>query len=115
MDLSRRDAFRPCSRDSLGDKGQFCFISQKKKINWNRPPLPFLGYTFSSSKWLLQNLFIMYFLTIIGHYSVLISMTGFKFNDMQIKFAMLAVSRLGLWDFSDRWWILPAVNFEGFK
>ena len=23
--LSRRDAFRPCSRDSSGDKGQFCF------------------------------------------------------------------------------------------
>ena len=31
MDLSRRDAFRPCLRDSLGDKGQFCFIIKKKK------------------------------------------------------------------------------------
>ena len=30
MDLSRRDAFRPCSRDSSGDKGQFGFISRKK-------------------------------------------------------------------------------------
>ena len=32
MGLSRRDAFRPCSRDSSDDKGQFCFISQKKLI-----------------------------------------------------------------------------------
>ena len=32
MDLSRRDAFRPCSRDSSGDKGQFCCISQKKLL-----------------------------------------------------------------------------------
>ena len=57
MDLSRRDAFRPCSRDSSGDKGQFCFISQNKtkKINWDRPPLPFLGYMSSSAIWLLQN------------------------------------------------------------
>ena len=31
-----------------------CFISQKK-INWNRPPLPFLGYMFSTAIWLLQN------------------------------------------------------------
>ena len=43
MDLSRRDAFHPGSRDSYGDKGQFCFIGQKK-LNWNRSPLPFLGY-----------------------------------------------------------------------
>ena len=49
-----RDAFRPCSRDSSGDKGQYCFIS-RKKLNWNRPPLPFLGYIFSSAIWLLQN------------------------------------------------------------
>ena len=54
MDLSRRGAFRPCSRDSSGDKGQLCFISQKK-FNWNRPPLPFLGYMSSSAIWLLQN------------------------------------------------------------
>ena len=32
MDLSRRDAFRPSSRHSSGDKSQFCFISQKKLI-----------------------------------------------------------------------------------
>ena len=58
MDLSRRDAFRPCSRDSSGDKGQFCFISQKKKKNnnnWNRPPLAFLGCMSYSVTWLLQN------------------------------------------------------------
>ena len=55
MDLSHRDAFRPCSRDSSGDKGQFCFVSQKK-INWNRPRLPFLGYVSSSAIRLFQNL-----------------------------------------------------------
>ena len=27
----------------------------KKLINWNRPPLPFLGYLSSSAIWLLQN------------------------------------------------------------
>ena len=31
MDLSRRDAFRPCSEDSTGDKDQLCLIVQKKK------------------------------------------------------------------------------------
>ena len=58
MDLSRGDAFCPCSRDSSGDKGQFCFISQKKniKINWNCSPLQFLGHNMSCSAiWLLQN------------------------------------------------------------
>ena len=35
MDLSRRDAFGSCSRDSLGDKGQFCFVSQKQKKKQN--------------------------------------------------------------------------------
>ena len=66
MDLSRRDAFRPCSRDSSGDKGQFCSIishnkrkkkKKEKKLNWNRPPffLPFLGYMSSSLIWLLHN------------------------------------------------------------
>ena len=39
MDLSRRDAFRPCSRDSLGDKGQFCFVSQKKSLLESAPRL----------------------------------------------------------------------------
>ena len=56
MELSRRDAFRPCSRDCSGDKGQFCFhYTKQKKVNWNRPPLPFLGYMSSSAIWLLQN------------------------------------------------------------
>ena len=56
MDLSRRDAFRPCSGDSLGDKDQFCFISQKKKkLIWNRPPLSCLGYMSSNAIWLPQN------------------------------------------------------------
>ena len=42
MDLSRRDAFRPCSRDSSGDK-----VKKKKTFfNWNRPPLPSLGYIY---------------------------------------------------------------------
>ena len=31
MDLSRRDPFGPCSRDSSGNKDQFCFLSTKKK------------------------------------------------------------------------------------
>ena len=54
MDLSRRDAYRPCSRDSSDDKGQFCFISQKqKKVNWNWPLLPCLDYTSCSAIWLL--------------------------------------------------------------
>ena len=46
MDLSRRDAFRPCSRDSSGDKVNFVLSAKKKKtsFNWNRPPSPFLGY-----------------------------------------------------------------------
>ena len=30
MNLSSRDAFRPCSRDSSSDKSQFCFNSQKQ-------------------------------------------------------------------------------------
>ena len=57
MDLSRRDAFRPCSRDSLGDKGQFCFINQiKLQLKYSRSPLsPFLGYTSLSDILLLQN------------------------------------------------------------
>ena len=36
---------------------------------------------------------ILHFLTIMGYYSVLIPMIDFKFNFMQTKFAMLAVSR----------------------
>ena len=39
MDLSRLDAFHPCSRDSLGDKGQFCFINRKKKKELESAPL----------------------------------------------------------------------------
>ena len=54
MDLNRRDAFRPCSRDSSGYKGQFCFICQKKIIGIG-PPLPFLGCMSSSAIWPLQN------------------------------------------------------------
>ena len=30
MDLSRRDAFRPCPRDSLGDKVNFVLLAKKK-------------------------------------------------------------------------------------
>ena len=40
MELSRRDAFRPCSRDSSGDKGQFCFHQPKqKKLIGIGPPI----------------------------------------------------------------------------
>ena len=61
--MSLCDAFRPCSRDSSGDKGQFCSvisqIKRKKNMSWNRTPpplfLPFLGYMSSSSIWLLHN------------------------------------------------------------
>ena len=35
---------------------------------------------------------ILHFLTIMGYYLVLISIIDFKFNFMQTKFAMLAVS-----------------------
>ena len=42
---------------------------------------------------------ILYFLTIMGYYSVLVSLIGFKFNVVQTKPAMLAVSRLSLKDF----------------
>ena len=31
MDLSRRDAFRPCSRDSSGDKVNFVLLAKKKQ------------------------------------------------------------------------------------
>ena len=55
MGLSRHDAFCPCSRDSSGNKSQFVLFA-KKKLNWNRPPLLFLGYMSHSSIWLLQNL-----------------------------------------------------------
>ena len=64
MDLSRRDAFRPCSRDSSGDKGQFCFISQnKKKLIGIGPLYRFwaiclpvqYGYSKTYLLWLLQN------------------------------------------------------------
>ena len=56
MDLSRRDAFLPCSRDSSGDKVNF-FISQKNFFNWNRPPPLTVSrlYLFSCAIWLLQN------------------------------------------------------------
>ena len=42
MDLSRRDAFRPCSRDSSGHKVNFVLLAKQNKtfFNWNRPPLP---------------------------------------------------------------------------
>ena len=43
MDLSRRDAFCPCSRDSSGDKGQFCFIREKKNLIGIGPPYRFLA------------------------------------------------------------------------
>ena len=46
MDLSRRDAFRPCSRDSSGDKVNFVLLAKKNFFNWNRLPLPFPGYIY---------------------------------------------------------------------
>ena len=46
MDLSRRDAFRPCSRHSSGDEGQIFVLLDQKKFNCNWAPLPFLGYVF---------------------------------------------------------------------
>ena len=56
MDLSRRDAFRPCSEDSTGDKDQLCLISQKKKkkIVIGIGP-PYLFYMSSRATQLLQN------------------------------------------------------------
>ena len=50
MDLSRRDAFRPSSRDSSGDKVNFVLLAKKKQtfFNWNRPPLASLGYIYVS-------------------------------------------------------------------
>ena len=52
MDLSRRDAFCSCSRDSSGDKGQFCFTA-KENCKWNRPPYRFC--MFPSAILLFQN------------------------------------------------------------
>ena len=49
MDLSRRDVFHPCSKDSSGDKVNFVLLAKKKNkpfFIWNRPPLPFLGYIY---------------------------------------------------------------------
>ena len=47
MDLSRRDAFRPCSRDSSGDKVNFVLLAKKTTFfNGNLPPLPSLGYIY---------------------------------------------------------------------
>ena len=46
MDLSRRDAFRPWSRDSSGDKVNFVLLAKKNFFNWNRPPLPSLDYIY---------------------------------------------------------------------
>ena len=51
MELSRRDAFRPCSRDSSGDKVNFVLLVKKKQtfFSWNGPPpppLPSLGYIY---------------------------------------------------------------------
>ena len=42
MDLSRRDAFRPCSRDSSGDKVNFVLLAKKKTflIGIGPPLLP---------------------------------------------------------------------------
>ena len=54
MDLSRRDAFRPCSRDSSGDKGQFCFLAKKTVIGIG-PPYRF--YISLSTMLLIQNFF----------------------------------------------------------
>ena len=62
MDLSRRSRRVSSLLKGLvrAKKVNFVFISQNKKkikkiINWNRPPLPFLGYMSSSAIWLLQN------------------------------------------------------------
>ena len=51
----------------------------------------------------------------MGYYSVLIPMIDFKFNFMQTKFAMLAVSRPIACRFGNREYILSVVNFEGFE
>ena len=49
MDLSRRDAFCPCSRDSSGGKINYVLLAKKKNfLSWNRPLLPFLGYIYLS-------------------------------------------------------------------
>ena len=56
MDLSRRDAFRPCSRDSSGDKVKFVSLAKKKTflIGIGFPYLSRL-YLSSCAIWLLQN------------------------------------------------------------
>ena len=47
MDFSRRDAFRPYSRDSSGDKINFVLLAKKKTFLIGiGPPLPFLGYIY---------------------------------------------------------------------
>ena len=47
MDLSRRDAFRPCSRDSSGDKVNFVLFAKKTFLIGISPLfLPFLGYIY---------------------------------------------------------------------
>ena len=56
MDLSRRDTFRPCSRDSSGDKVNFVLLAKKKLFLIGIGP-PYLSRLYLSSCviWLLQN------------------------------------------------------------
>ena len=58
MDLSRRDAFRPCSRDSSGDKVNFVLLAKKTSFFFVigiGPPYLSRLYLSSCVIWLLQN------------------------------------------------------------
>ena len=60
IDLSRRDEFRPCSRDSSGDKVNFVLLAKKKQkhflIGIGRPFFTVSRlYLSSCAIWLLQN------------------------------------------------------------
>ena len=57
MNLSRRDAFRLAQGTLQATKVNFVSLPKQnqKQLNWNRPPLLFLGYMSSSAIWLLQN------------------------------------------------------------
>ena len=55
MDLSRRVSSLLKGLFRRQRSILFSLAKTKKIINWNRPPLPFLGYMSSSAIWLLQN------------------------------------------------------------
>ena len=60
MDLSRRDAFRPCSRDSSGDKVNFVLLAKKKKTFLIGIGPPYLSRLYLSSCAFRLQLFASY-------------------------------------------------------